>query len=156
MLNLATGADKALAEKLIENAMEDCVSAFDGFGRELCRLHALDAADASYAEKISFQNLDGARTKVMNEFGHDISCHVTAEEWALAVRSFQKRHLIAHRMGVIDESYIAKSGDANAVVGRKIVISKEDVRNTLVTIQKLAQGLSAQIVVVQKPRGADE
>ena len=156
MLNLATGADKALAEKLIENAMEDCVSAFDGFGRELCRLHAPDAADASYAEKISFQNLDGARTKVMNEFGHDISCHVTAEEWALAVRSFQKRHLIAHRMGVIDESYIAKSGDANAVVGRKIVISKEDVRNTLVTIQKLAQGLSAQIVVVQKPRGADE
>ena len=40
MLDLAAGAEKELADKLIENALEDCVSAFDGFGRELCRVHA--------------------------------------------------------------------------------------------------------------------
>ena len=34
MLDLAAGAEN-VCERLIENALEDCVSAFDGFGREL-------------------------------------------------------------------------------------------------------------------------
>lgn len=155
MLDLAAGADKALAEKLIENAMEDCVSAFDGFGRELCRLRVSEAADSARAGRISFQNLDGAKTNVINGFGHDISGHVTPDEWTLAVRNFQKRHLIAHRMGVVDESYVAKSGDVRAVVGRKVSVSAEDVRSTLVVVRKLAQGFSAYLAEAHTAGRAD-
>ena len=32
MLEMATRAEKVLAERLIENALEDCVSTFDGLG----------------------------------------------------------------------------------------------------------------------------
>ena len=155
MLDLAAGADKPLAEKLIENAMEDCISAFDGFGRELCRLHARKAADPARAEKISFQNLDGAKTNVLNEFGHDISAYVTPDEWAAVVRNFQKRHLIAHKMGVIDEAYVAKSGDPHAVVGRKVSISAEDVTNTLAVVRKFAQGFGTHLAEAQATRRAD-
>ena len=34
---------------------------------------------------------------------------VSADEWQSLVRAFQQRHLIAHRMGVVDQDYIAKS-----------------------------------------------
>jgi hypothetical protein len=73
ILDLAAGAEKVLAEKLIENALEDCVSAFDGFGRELCRLHANRARNAAKVEKMSFQNLDGAKANVLDAFGIDLS-----------------------------------------------------------------------------------
>ena len=63
MLEMATREEKALAEKLIENALEDCVSAFDGFGRELCRVHANKARTPDRAEKMNFQNLESARTR---------------------------------------------------------------------------------------------
>ena len=47
MLEMATREGKVLAEKLIENALEDCISAFDGFGRELCRVQREQGPDPS-------------------------------------------------------------------------------------------------------------
>ena len=40
MLDLAESHEGELLEKLIENALEDYVSAFDAFGGELYRVHA--------------------------------------------------------------------------------------------------------------------
>ncbi|MCD6326538.1 hypothetical protein J7M28_03145 [bacterium] len=146
MLVLATSTAEELAGKLIENALEDCVSAFDGFGRELCRVHAQKAADPAKAEKVSFQNLDGAKANVLSTFGIDLSACVTSDEWAAAVRGFQKRHLFAHKMGVVDEEYLAKTGDPNAVVGRKIRVDDSDVRAVLQVIRKVAKHLSENLV----------
>lgn len=142
MLAMAAGAEKDLAAKLVENALEDCASAFDGFGRELCRVHAKRTADPTKAENISFQNLEGAKTNVLNVFGHDLSAHVTPDEWRSLMRGFQKRHLIAHRMGVVDQSYITKTGDPYAVVGRKIAITDADVRASLHAVKKIATGFA--------------
>lgn len=145
MLDLAAGAEAELADKLIENALEDCVSAFDGFGRELCRVHAKRASDPTKAEKISFQNLEGAKTNASSLFGHDLSAAVTPEEWRAASRGFQKRHVVAHKMGVVDQDYLAKTSDPNATVGRKIAITADDVRSTVAAARKIAREFSSCI-----------
>ncbi len=80
MLEMATRAEKVLAERLIENALEDCVSTFDGFGRELCRLHAYKARTPAKAEKMNFQNLEGARNGFLDLFGVDVSMAVEPAE----------------------------------------------------------------------------
>jgi hypothetical protein len=49
------------------------------------------------------------------------------QDWDFVLRGFQKRHLLAHKMGVIDEEYIKKAKDTTAVAGRKIVITSEEV-----------------------------
>jgi len=67
-----------VADKLIENALEDCVSAFDGFGRELCRVHAPQSLDPARATNMSFQSLARARTEVMNLFRVDLGSAVTS------------------------------------------------------------------------------
>jgi len=141
MLGLATGVDKELAARLVENAMEDCVSAFDGFGREICRVNAGKSQSPSRAEKTSFQNLCGARKNVREMFGFDLSESVSPEEWTRAVRSFQKRHLVAHRMGVVDEEYIAKTGDRGAVPGRKVSVSEADARSIMHAVRKMGAWL---------------
>ncbi|MEX0958519.1 MAG: hypothetical protein WDZ63_04475 [Burkholderiales bacterium] len=142
MLGLAANVDKELAEKLVENALEDCVSAFDGFGRELCRLHANKARNLAKMEKMSFQNLGGTKSNVFDIFGVDLSAHVTTHEWRSAVRGFQKRHLVVHKMKVADQNYITKTGDTQAVVGRKIVIEADEVIGLVRIISKLARSWS--------------
>lgn len=127
MLNICEGIDEEMSEKLIENALEDCVSAFDGFGREICRVNAAGSLDPAKAENIGFQNLEGARSSLQATFGIDISTSVSEQDWTSAVRGFQKRHLLAHRMGVVDDDYLRKTSDPDAVVGRKIVVSRIDV-----------------------------
>lgn len=146
MMDLAESTERDVSRRLIENGLEDCVSVFDGFGRELCRVYARNATNRTKVERISFQNLEGARRNLQDALGIDLSSEVTADEWRSLVRAFQKRHLIAHKMGVVDQDYIAKARDSQAVVGRKIHIRPEEVRNLLRLVGKVARGLSAATV----------
>lgn len=142
MLDLAAIAEKEVAQRIIENALEDCVSAFDGFAREICRVYRENAANPSRVDRLSFQDLERAKSTVLGMFGVDLSAYLSPDEWQWAVRAFQKRHLIAHKMGVVDQQYIARSNDTQAVVGRKIGIGADEVRGLLQIISKLARGLS--------------
>jgi hypothetical protein len=145
ILNLANGAEQDVQSKLTENALEDCVSAFDGFGRELCRIHANKASKPEQAEKISFQNLLGARTNVVNIFGFDISTCLDSTEWSSAIRAFQKRHLCSHKLGIIDQEYITNTSDPSAVIGHKISIAPKEVSETIAIVRKIAQHLSGSL-----------
>lgn len=145
MLDLAAGMENELAERLVVNSLEDCVSAFDGFGRELCRVHAENATNPPRVERTSFQNLEGAKSNVLDIFGVDLSAHVTADEWRSAVRAFQKRHLVAHNMGIVDEKYITKTGDIQAIVGRKVSIEADEVRGLARIVRRLGTYLSGEL-----------
>ena len=142
MLDLAAEVEKPIAEKLIENALEDCVSAFDGFGRELCYIHRERASNPNRAEKISFQDLESANVNVKKFFGLDIPACLTVEEWQAVVVAFQKRHLVAHKLGVVDQGYLNKTGDTCAVIGRKIAIKTDDVNEAVEIIRAFAPCIS--------------
>lgn len=43
------------------------------------------------------------------------------------MRCFKKRHVIAHKLGVKDEQYVQSVGDPEAVAGRKVRVSKQEV-----------------------------
>ncbi|MDX2252945.1 MAG: hypothetical protein NW202_11705 [Nitrospira sp.] len=137
ILAVAETQEQAVAQSLIENGLEDCVSAFDGFGREICRLHAKRSADLEKAEKVSFQNLEGAKQSTKLLFNLDLSAGITTDEWKMAVLAFQKRHLLSHKMGVIDDEYIPKTGDTHTAVGRKVSIGTEEVRAIVKIVGKL-------------------
>ena len=143
MLDMAATADADVAGRLVQNALEDCVSAFDGFARELCRVHAEESSDTPKAEKVPFQNLEVAKEKLNGLFTLDLAAGVTHEEWKAAVRGFQKRHLVAHKMGVVDNEYVRKTRDVEAVVGHKVSVATDEVRELLRVIAKLARHLSA-------------
>ncbi len=131
-LALAASIDKDLADHLTGDALENVVSAFDGFGREVCAKRAAD---------IPFQNLAGARRKVQDAFGFDFADHITPREWDGACRVFQKRHLLAHKMGVVDDEYIRKTGDTQAVVGRKVSVGPDEVTATIGIVEALGRRL---------------
>ena len=136
-LALAESVDKELADHLIGDALENVVSAFDGFGREIClRKEAV----------FRFQNLPSARRKVQELFGFDFGDVLQATEWESACRVFQKRHLLAHKMGVIDDDYVQKANDPSAIVGRKIRVVHDDVRAAIQIIEALGGRLFAGVL----------
>ena len=68
MVEHARTVERELSRKLIESALEGCVAAFDGFGRELCRVHGKRSADGAKTIRVSFQNLE----EIRNAIGEDV------------------------------------------------------------------------------------
>jgi hypothetical protein len=126
---IALGATLAgdLADHLVADALENAVSAFDGFGRERLRIHAARLSEPAKVANISFQNLSTARRNVQKLFGFDLAAAVDSEEWTFVYRCFQKRHLLAHKMAVVDKEYLQATKDPQAVIGRKIPIEPDEV-----------------------------
>ena len=144
LLELADGlvdADDTLVDKLISKSLTDVVASFDGFGRAICETFASKSSNPSQAEKIRFQNLIGARTSIRKYFGVDLAGGLTLSEWEMVIRCFQKRHVLEHKSGVVDEEYKAKADDgeaiAKAIVGRKVNLSLDEVRRLIDVVRKL-------------------
>ena len=55
---------------------------------------------------MTFQNLIHVRAVVKILFGVDLGLPVTPIEWREVVTAFQKRHLVAHKLGVTDQAYV--------------------------------------------------
>jgi len=140
--------DRDWSEHLIADALENVVSAFDGFGREICRIHADKSANPDQAGRLSFQNLGGARDNVQRLFALDLQSGLNAAEWEN--RGFQKRHLLAHKMGVIDQKYIDATNDPTAVVGRRIAIDAGEVRNLVALTRQMGSALSNGLSSLKK------
>lgn len=141
-LELAAKVEGELSAHLVADVLENVVSAFDGFGREICRVHALKATDSSKAERISFQNLSGSQKNVVTLFGIDLAAALEPDQWKMTCRCFQKRHLLAHRMGIVDEEYLKRTGDNRAQVGRKVAIDPDEVKGLICHIASLGKILS--------------
>ena len=54
---------------------------------------------------------------------------------------FQKRHILEHNQGIVDEKYIQNSKDTSYKIGQRVVIKKEDTEQLLYIIKKLAAEL---------------
>ena len=122
----------------LEALLNLLVSTFDGLMRGM---HAIAKQNARYfsavdpahpvmasmlalPESASFQNLSAARTRLLGT-GWDMAS--TVPDWSDLVRLFQKRHLVAHRLGVVDQEYIDKTGDLSAVLGKRVGITADEV-----------------------------
>jgi hypothetical protein len=128
--------DVPFRKHMVEDALENCVSAFDGFGREICRRHANVATNPDKARAVSFQNVDRAALALERLYSIDLHSLLSNEDWRFIVLCFNRRHIIAHNSGVIDDKYVSEAGDSSARKGRRIDIPEGDV-SKLTEILKL-------------------
>ncbi len=60
-------------------------------------------------------------------------------------RLFQKRHLLAHSDGIVDQRYVNESGDMTYKVGQRITVSTSEVDDIVAGIGRLVAGLRSAI-----------
>jgi hypothetical protein len=150
-LDLARTQDRELQRHLVEDALENAVSAFDGFGRAVVRSRLSVASHPTAGDAISFQNLAKADARLRDLFGFQLASSVPAEDWGFALVAFQKRHVLAHRMGIVDEAYLRETGDTTAVLGRRIPVDFNEVERALRVVHALGTALLGGLPPLPRP-----
>ena len=75
------------------------------------------------------------------QFSVDFASTATTADWEHILRAFQKRHVLAHKMGVVDEDYLLATGDSPTLLGRKILIPASEVLDLAAWLKRLGAEL---------------
>jgi hypothetical protein len=130
---------------LIEDALENCVSAFDGFARERARAFSARSIDPAAAELVRFQNLRRSGVRLQALFGIDLQRGIVPADWNFAHICFMKRHVLAHAVGVIDQDYLDETKEGNHLLGRRVTVAAPEVERFATIIEGLGATLVAEL-----------
>lgn len=123
-----------LARSLVETALSDCVVAFQRLSEKL--YETLPNAVATRSNV--FQRIPDGSKLWSDAVGSGYEDWLSGEELATLNILFQRRHLLAHTEGIVDQKYIDRSEDSTYQLGQRIVVSESDVRQLVHLITKLA------------------
>lgn len=124
---------------MIEDSITRLVGAFQQFSEAL--FNTLQNASNIRQRKNVFQNLAESSALWRNATGKGYEDLLTASELHELGELFQRRHLIAHRNGIVDQEYIDKSGDRTYAIGQRLVIKETTVLRLANLLAKLSSEL---------------
>jgi len=122
---------------LLESGLSDGVVAFQRVCEELYSQHP--SAEPKLPINV-FQRLADGSGLWEKLVGKGYSHFLSSREMDRLQMLFQRRHLLAHREGIVDQRYIDMSGDTTYAVGQRIVVREQDVLDMVLIIKKLVSG----------------
>ena len=146
--------DARSQEKLIEHALEDVVSFWEGYLKSLYR-HAVrrryDPDKAAQLERqigTTFQRLPGATERFSKDLGIDILADAAPDDIELLTRVFNKRHVLSHNLGLVDERFLAQTHMAQQV-GQEIEVTREEALRALAVVNRVLRHADERVRMVQ-------
>lgn len=135
-LSDSVGIDEAelTCRSMLETCISDGVVAFQKYCEGLY-------SQFGSAPFNAFQRLDQASSLWEQAIQKGFDYWLTDEELAKLSVLYQKRHLLAHNEGIVDERYIERSGDARYKAGQRIVIRETDIEFLVEALRKLSEGI---------------
>lgn len=136
----AAGIDEAelTCRSILESCILDGVTAFQKYCEGLYSKHGEAPFNA-------FQRLEQGGELWKNSINKTYTDWLTSEELSDLNILFQKRHLLAHNDGIVDDKYIEKSKDNSYKSGQRIVINDSDINSLLNCLIKLGDGLISAV-----------
>jgi hypothetical protein len=133
------GDKEELAYRLLGNAHEDVLTAFEATLKTVYQ-YGKSSAGSNPLPKVGndFQNVDKA-TKRFEEFGLNPFTGLSDEEMDALRLNIQKRHVIGHNLGVVDEKFASHENDAK--VGETVNLVGEDINQFAALSQKVIDNL---------------
>jgi len=127
-----------VAARDIEDALENVVSVFEAVLKAITRrqLLAIGRSPADADEILrrevrnGFQSVARAEPLFKTLAGIDLLACLEARERQFLADAFEKRHPIAHNLGVVDKAYLTKSL-SDASEGREVALHADEVRRAL-------------------------
>lgn len=142
-VSLAKGIEtekEELAYRLLGNAHEDVLTAFEA---TLKAVYFYGKAQANVSPpKVGndFQNIDKALRRFA-ELNLNPFAELTDPEMAALLLNIQKRHIIGHNLGVVDDKFATHANDAK--VGETVGLVGADIQQFAAIGQKVVDGLDA-------------
>ena len=140
-LEQTVNADTAqdAVRQLLEDQFARLVGAFERLNEAL--FDKLPNASQFPKKGNVFQRIDDASQLWQQAAGQGYGAFVTASQLARMKLFYQRRHVLSHRQGIIDQPYITKSGDTGYAVGQRLVVRDRDVLELTDLLERLSAGL---------------
>ena len=132
-----------VARHLAEDGLVRLWSSFQRFAE--ASYVATPASAKAPARRNAFQNLDESNRLWGGAIRKTYADFLDQPENADLVRLVQARHVLAHRDGLVDAEYVARSGDARYKVGQRLVVTAAEVRSLAALVEKLAAGVTVAL-----------
>ncbi len=144
-LEQTTNSDvaKDAVRQLLEDQFARLVGAFERFNEAL--FAKLPNTSQCPKQGAVFQRIDDASQLWQQASGKSYSDFLGASELQRVKLFFQRRHVLSHRQGIVDQAYITKSGDSGYAVGQRLVVRDADVLELVDLLAKLAAGLRSLV-----------
>lgn len=127
------------ARQLLEDQFPRLVGAFECLNEAL--FEKLPNASKHPRTGNVFQRVDDASMLWQLATGKGYGDFLLAAELQRMRLLFQRRHVLSHRQGLVDENYIDRSGDTTYAVGQRLVVRDADVLELADLLGKLAASL---------------
>ena len=124
-----------MCRSMIESSLGDIVSAFQKFAKE--NLLQKTSLDTSKIRVNDFQNVEKGSKLYKTYQNRPYDTFLSPDEFKKMNILFQKRHILEHNQGIIDNKYIENSKDTSYRIGQRVVVKKEDAIQLLNIIKKL-------------------
>ncbi len=124
---------------LLETSISDGVVAFQKYCEGLY-------SDYGTAPFNAFQRLEQGSDLWQSVIHKGYNDWLTPNEFTDLNILYQKRHILTHNEGIVDERYLSNSGDSTYNLGQRIVILNKDIENLVCYLQKLSNGIKHSVV----------
>ena len=98
----------------------------------------------------AFQRLNQGSELWRDLFGLGYSDWLTVEEFNNLTILFQKRHILSHNEGIVDEKYLSNSNDTRYKTGQRIVVSKNDIFMLIESLEKIINEIDKVLIDIDK------
>lgn len=122
---------------LRETSLSDGVTAFQKYCEGLYETYGKPPFNA-------FQRIEDGSNLWRDALGVGYEKWLSVSELDELKILYQKRHLLAHQEGIVDERYVKNSGDVSYKVGQRLVVLTADIEALLKLLGKLGQGLKVE------------
>jgi uncharacterized Zn finger protein (UPF0148 family) len=144
---LTTAIDQDTAHDAIRQLLEDqftrLVGAFERINEAL--FARLPNASSFQKKGAVFQRIDDA-SDLWNQAGSITYARFLSPPDISSLKIlFQRRHVLTHRQGIIDQAYIDRSGDSRYSVGQRLVVRDDDVLELVRLMRTLVAGLRSVV-----------
>ena len=142
-ITAAAGKDEAelVARSLMESCLTDGVVAFQRF----CEVTYRRIPGQQDPPFNAFQRLvDGSKLWRV-AVGQGYEDWIAPPDYVALKLLFQRRHLLAHSDGVVDQKYLSNTGDATYKEGQRIVVTAGDVELMLRVLSGLGAAIRAHV-----------
>jgi uncharacterized Zn finger protein (UPF0148 family) len=132
----SVGKDEAeiFCRSLIESCLIDGVVAFQKY----CEGNYVKYKKTPFNV---FQRLEQGSNLWKELVGYSYSDWLHIEELNSLNILFQKRHILSHNEGIVDDKYLKNSNDTTYIIGQRIVISRNDIIALIEYIERLAKSI---------------
>ncbi len=139
---------RELAYRLLGNAHEDVVTAFETYQKTTFRFLAMIAGNLATEQRKRFsgnwfQNVERAK-RAFVELGFDPFATLSEQEVAVLKVNIEKRHVVGHNLSVADESY-AEAAQRGEQPGRTVQLLREEIMRFAETCGRVIEDLDKRL-----------